>query len=170
MVKIVLSVLATANVSVLKQKYSKILRNIYNSHEVCENVCIVEISLNFKKTSIYPYLASKYWQEYIPHPLGLRLCLFLFRPPFYYLINLRMIWRDKIDFLRFSRCSSLYVKLFNAFHVGGECRRQVKNVTKCFKNIEIVDFHVHIWSHNEKCIQISPNMPGTGSLIREIAG
>ena len=57
---------------------------------------------------------------------------------------------------------------FNAFHVAGECRRQVKNVTKFVKNVNIVEFHDQIWNHNEKCIQISTNMPGIGSLIREI--
>ena len=34
---------------------------------------------------------------------------------------------------------------------------------------EIVEFHDHIWNHNEKCIQIITNMPGIGSLIHEIA-
>ena len=29
-------------------------------------------------------------------------------------------------------------------------------------------FHDHIWNHHEKCIQISTNMPGIGSLIRKI--
>ena len=31
------------------------------------------------------------------------------------------------------------------------------------------NFMTIIWNHNEKCIQISTNMPGIGSLIREIA-
>ena len=56
----------------------------------------------------------------------------------------------------------------NAFHAAGECRRQGKNLTKFVTNVEIVEFHDHIWNHNEKCIQISTNMPGIGSLIREI--
>ena len=56
----------------------------------------------------------------------------------------------------------------NAFHAVGECRRQVKKLTKFARNIEIVKSHDHIWNHNEKCIQISTNMPGIGSLIREI--
>ena len=29
-------------------------------------------------------------------------------------------------------------------------------------------FHRHIWSHHAKWIEISTNMPGIGSLIREI--
>ena len=29
--------------------------------------------------------------------------------------------------------------------------------------------HDHIWNHNEKCINLSTNMPGIGSVIREIA-
>ena len=49
---------------------------------------------------------------------------------------------------------------FNAFHAAGECRRPVKNVTKCVKNVNIVEFHYHIWNHHEKCIQQSTNMPG----------
>ena len=46
---------------------------------------------------------------------------------------------------------------------------KVKSFLKKLKNVEIVEFHDHIWNHNEKCIQISTNMPGFGSLIREIA-
>ena len=36
------------------------------------------------------------------------------------------------------------------------------------KNVNILEFHDHICNHNEKWIQISTNMPGIGSLIREI--
>ena len=32
-----------------------------------------------------------------------------------------------------------------------------------------MEFHAHIWNHHEKCIQKSTNMPGIGSIIREIA-
>ena len=46
--------------------------------------------------------------------------------------------------------------------------RQVKNVTKLVKNVEIVEFHDHIWNHNEKCIQISTNMSSIGLVIPEI--
>ena len=35
--------------------------------------------------------------------------------------------------------------------------------------VEIVEFHDHIWNHNEKCVQISTNMPDISSLIHEIA-
>ena len=31
-----------------------------------------------------------------------------------------------------------------AFHAAGEGRRQVKNVTNLFKNVNIVEFHDHI--------------------------
>ena len=34
-----------------------------------------------------------------------------------------------------------------------------------FLNIKIVD---HIWNQNEKCIQISTNRPGIGSVICEM--
>ena len=61
------------------------------------------------------------------------------------------------------------VKRLKAFHAAGVCRRQVKNLTKFVKNVEIVKFHNQIWNHNEKCIQISTNMLGIGSLICEIA-
>ena len=44
-----------------------------------------------------------------------------------------------------------------------------KQIDKFLKNVNIVEFHDHIWNRNEKCIQISTNMPGIGSLIREIA-
>ena len=44
-----------------------------------------------------------------------------------------------------------------------------KNVTNLVKNVKIVEFHDHIWNHHEKCIQKSTNMPGIGSIIREIA-
>ena len=57
----------------------------------------------------------------------------------------------------------------NAFHAAGECRRQVKNVTKLVKNVKIVEFHDHIWNHHEKYIELCTNIPGIGSLIREIA-
>ena len=48
-------------------------------------------------------------------------------------------------------------------------RRQDKNVTNFVKNVNILEFGYYIWNPYEKCIQISTNMPGIGSLIREIA-
>ena len=56
----------------------------------------------------------------------------------------------------------------NNLHAAGKCRRQVTNLTKFVKNYKIVEFHDHIWNHHEKYIQISPNIPGIGSLICEI--
>ena len=41
-------------------------------------------------------------------------------------------------------------------------------LTKFVKNVKMMEFHDHIWNHHEECIQISTNMPGIGSLIREI--
>ena len=32
-----------------------------------------------------------------------------------------------------------------------------------------MESHEHIWNHHENCIQISTNMPGIGSVNREIA-
>ena len=57
----------------------------------------------------------------------------------------------------------------NAFHAAGECRRQVKNLTTFLKNVEIGKFQTIFENHNKKCIQLSTNMSGIGSLIREIA-
>ena len=45
---------------------------------------------------------------------------------------------------------------------------KVKKLTTFVKNVKIVECHDHIWNHREKCIQMSTNMPGIGSLIREI--
>ena len=74
-----------------------------------------------------------------------------------------------------TKCSSgkkfILVKRFNlinAFHAAGECRRQGKKLTIFARKFEIVKSHDHMWSYHEKCIQISTNMPGIGSLIREI--
>ena len=50
--------------------------------------------------------------------------------------------------------------------MAGECRRHIKNVVK---NVNILEFHDHIWNHHEKYIEISTNIPGIGSLIYEIA-
>ena len=47
-------------------------------------------------------------------------------------------------------------------------RRQDKNVTNFVNNVNILEFGYYIWNPYEKCIQKSPNMPGIGSLIREI--
>ena len=58
---------------------------------------------------------------------------------------------------------------FNAFHAAGESRRNVQNVRNFVKNVKIVEFHAHIWNQREKYIQQSTNMPGIGSIIREIA-
>ena len=44
-----------------------------------------------------------------------------------------------------------------------------QKLTKFTKSVKIVVFHDHFWNHNEKCIQISTNMPGISSLIHEIA-
>ena len=61
---------------------------------------------------------------------------------------------------------------FNTYHAADKSRRQVQNVAKfcpkCRKILKMLEFHYHIWNHHEKCIQISTNMPGIGSLICEI--
>ena len=49
----------------------------------------------------------------------------------------------------------------------GVSRRQDQNVS-FVKNVNILEFGYYIWNHYEKCIQKSPNMPGIGSLNREI--
>ena len=62
----------------------------------------------------------------------------------------------------------MFLRKINAFHAAGECRRQVINLTHFVKNVISVEFHGHIWNHHEKYIQISTNIPGIGSVIREI--
>ena len=47
-------------------------------------------------------------------------------------------------------------------------RRQIGNSHKIVKNVKIVKSRDNIWNHHEKYIKISTNMPGIGSLIREI--
>ena len=37
-----------------------------------------------------------------------------------------------------------------------------KNGHKMFKNVKILECSEYIWNHNEKCIEISTNMPGIG--------
>ena len=44
----------------------------------------------------------------------------------------------------------------------------IQNSHKTSKDVNILEFHDHIWKQRQKCIQISTNMPGIGSLIREI--
>ena len=36
------------------------------------------------------------------------------------------------------------------------------------QNVKVIEFHYYIWNHRGKCIQISTNVPGIGSLFREI--
>ena len=61
------------------------------------------------------------------------------------------------------------IRLIMYFNAAGEWRRQVKMLTSFVKNVNNLEFHDHIWNRNERCIQISTNMPSIGSLIREIA-
>ena len=56
----------------------------------------------------------------------------------------------------------------NTYHTAGVSRRQDQNITNVVKNVNILEFCYYIWNPYEKCIQKSPNMPGIGSLIREI--
>ena len=58
--------------------------------------------------------------------------------------------------------------VINTYNAAGVSRRQHQNVTNFVKNVNILEFGSYIWNHYEKCIQKSPNMPGIGSLIREI--
>ena len=43
-----------------------------------------------------------------------------------------------------------------------------QNLTNLVKKVKNAEFHYHIWYRNDKCIQQSANIPGIGSLIREI--
>ena len=60
------------------------------------------------------------------------------------------------------------VKL-NTYNAAGMSRRKDQNVKKIVKNVNILEFGYYIWNPYVKCIQKSPNMPGIGSLICEIA-
>ena len=79
------------------------------------------------------------------------------------IIDLRPPLASVLSFFPFNPNSML-----NAFHAAGECRRQVKKLTKFVKNVKIVKFHDHIWYCNAKCIKISTNMPSIGALICDI--
>ena len=56
----------------------------------------------------------------------------------------------------------------NAFHAAGRVQTTGQIFHKIFKIDNILEFHDHIWNHHSKCIQKSTNMPGIGSLIREM--
>ena len=56
----------------------------------------------------------------------------------------------------------------NPLHAADYSRQQITNSTNVVKILKIVEFHYQIWIHHEKCIQISTNMPGFGSVIHEI--
>ena len=57
--------------------------------------------------------------------------------------------------------------IFDIYHTAGMMnRRHVQNVPTFLKNTNSFEFHDHIWNHQEKCIQMSTNMTGIGSLIR----
>ena len=67
------------------------------------------------------------------------------------------------------RINTLFMSmLLNAFHAAGECRREVNNLTNFAKNVNIVEFHYHIWNHREKSIHISTNISSIGLVIPEI--
>ena len=44
----------------------------------------------------------------------------------------------------------------------------IQNFPQKLKYVKILEFWDYIWSHHEKCIQLSTNLPGIGSLICEI--
>ena len=56
----------------------------------------------------------------------------------------------------------------NTYNAAGVSRRQDPNETHFEKYVNILEFGYYIWNPYEKCIQKSPNMPGVGSLIRDI--
>ena len=59
--------------------------------------------------------------------------------------------------------------MLSTYNVAGMSRRQDQNVTNFVKRkVNILEFGYYIWNPYEKCIKKSPNMPGIGSLIREI--
>ena len=50
-----------------------------------------------------------------------------------------------------------------------QASRRRKKLTHFVTNVKMMEFHYHIWNRHEKCIEISTNMPGIGSVNREIA-
>ena len=70
--------------------------------------------------------------------------------------------------LKYYKLLPLVAAHVNTYDVAGECRRHVQHFTKIVKNVNILEFHYHIWNHHEKCIQTSTNMPGIGLIILEI--
>ena len=56
----------------------------------------------------------------------------------------------------------------NTYHAADESRRQVKCFINLVKNVNILEFHDHIWNHHEKYIEISTNMPSIGLVIPEL--
>ena len=58
---------------------------------------------------------------------------------------------------------------YQCFPRGRRVQTTGQQFNKMYTNVKIVEFHDYIWNNNDKFIQISTNMPGIGSLIREIA-
>ena len=72
-------------------------------------------------------------------------------------------------YIRVESLQVITIKNLNTYHAVGVSRRHIENVAKCLKNVIMLEFHDYIWNHHMKCIQISTNMPGIGSVIHEIA-
>ena len=53
----------------------------------------------------------------------------------------------------------------HAFHVAGKCRRQIKKLTNLVTDVNILEFHDHIWNHHVKYIDKCKNPPELGSFI-----
>ena len=47
-------------------------------------------------------------------------------------------------------------------------RRKVHNVRKYSTNVEMIELRYYIWNHRVKYMRMSTNMPGIGSVIREL--
>ena len=70
---------------------------------------------------------------------------------------------DSLNANRFT--SQKYVNTYNA---AGVSRRQHQIVTNFVKKCQHSGIWLLFWNHYEKRIQKSPDMPGIGSLIREM--
>ena len=57
----------------------------------------------------------------------------------------------------------------SCFPRGRRVQTTGRNVTNLVKNVEIGEFHDHIWNHHEECIKKSTNMPSIGLEIPEIS-
>ena len=80
----------------------------------------------------------------------------------------RWLNKGQLGFSNFPQWFDVKSKRIVTYNAAGVSRRQDQNVNNLVKKFNILEFGYYIWNPYEKCIQKSPNMPGIGSLIREM--